>query len=113
LGIALVPTLAEIAYQGNVDFDDFIKPAQPISKVSTLNLSTIGSFVTEGPVLMKDGPCIVWDALLDFRPLRNLQLLERNARVENAWQMSSYDLFYDSLRSHNHLQVTLNPLSRS
>jgi len=47
VGIASVPTLAEIAYQGNVGFDDFIEPAQPISK---------------------DGPCIVWDAFLDFRP---------------------------------------------
>jgi len=47
LGFASVPTLAEIAYQGNVDFDDFVKPVQPVTK---------------------DGPCIVWDALLDFRP---------------------------------------------
>jgi hypothetical protein len=34
LGIAPVPTLAQIAYQGNVGFDDFIQPVQPISKVS-------------------------------------------------------------------------------
>jgi hypothetical protein len=37
VGIAPVPTLAEIAYQGNMRFDDFIKPVQPISKVSTRN----------------------------------------------------------------------------
>jgi len=47
LGIAPVPTLAEVAYEGNVDLDDFVKPVQPISR---------------------DGPCIVWDAFLDFRP---------------------------------------------
>ena len=35
LGFASVPTLAEIAYQGNVDFDDFVKPVQPVTKVST------------------------------------------------------------------------------
>ena len=38
LGIAFDPTLAEIAYQGNVGFGDFIQPVQPISKVSTRNL---------------------------------------------------------------------------
>jgi hypothetical protein len=38
VGVASVPTLAEIAYQGNVGFDDFIEPVQPISKVSTRGL---------------------------------------------------------------------------
>jgi len=40
-------TLAKIAYRGNVDFDDFVKPVHPIST---------------------DGPCIVWDPFLDYRP---------------------------------------------
>jgi len=68
LGIAPVPTLAEIAYQGNVGFDDFIQPVQPISKVSTRKFY---SKPTRSPLnihLSKDGPCIVWDALLDLRP---------------------------------------------
>jgi hypothetical protein len=38
VGIAPVPTLAEIAYQGNVGFNDFIQPVQPISKVGTRSL---------------------------------------------------------------------------
>jgi hypothetical protein len=37
VGIAAVPTLAEIAYQGDMRFDDFVKPVQPISKVSMRN----------------------------------------------------------------------------
>jgi hypothetical protein len=37
LGIALNPTLAKIAYQGNVGPDDFIEPVQPLSTVSTQN----------------------------------------------------------------------------
>lgn len=37
VGIAPVPTLAEIAYKGNMRFDDFIQPVQPISKVSKRN----------------------------------------------------------------------------
>jgi hypothetical protein len=37
VGIAPVPTLAEIAYEGNMRFDDFIQPVQPISKVSQRN----------------------------------------------------------------------------
>jgi len=40
LGIAPVPTLAEIAYEGNVDLDDFVKPVQPISKVTARSLYT-------------------------------------------------------------------------
>ena len=38
LGIADIPTLAEIAYAGNVGFGDFVKPVQPISKVSMRKL---------------------------------------------------------------------------
>jgi hypothetical protein len=38
VGIAPVPTLAEIAYQGNMRFDGFIQPVPPISKVSKRNL---------------------------------------------------------------------------
>jgi hypothetical protein len=36
-GIARNPTLAKIAYQGNVGPDDFIKPVRPLSTVSTRN----------------------------------------------------------------------------
>jgi hypothetical protein len=69
LGIAPVPTLAEIAYQGNVGFDDFIQPVQPISKVSKRNFySKLTCSLLNIPFLSKDGPCILWDALLDFRP---------------------------------------------
>ena len=38
LGIADIPTLAEIAYAGNVGFGDFVKLVQPISKVSMRKL---------------------------------------------------------------------------
>lgn len=38
LGISDIPTLAEIAYAGNVGFGDFVKPVQPISKVSMRKL---------------------------------------------------------------------------
>jgi len=66
VGIAPVPTLAEIAYQGNVGFDDFIQPVQPISKVSMRNfyLKPTRSSL-DIPFLPKGWPCIVWDALLD------------------------------------------------
>jgi hypothetical protein len=68
-GIAPVSTLAEIAYQGNVGFDDFIQPVQPISKVSTRNFySNLTRSSLKISFLLKDGPCIVWDTLLDFRP---------------------------------------------
>ena len=40
LGVASVPTLAEIAYEGNVGLDDFVKLVQPISKVTTRSLYT-------------------------------------------------------------------------
>ncbi|KAI0300093.1 Carboxylesterase [Multifurca ochricompacta] len=46
LGVALIPTLAKIAYHGNVDPDNFIELVDPLST---------------------DGPCIVWDPFLDFR----------------------------------------------
>ena len=36
-GVAHNPTLAKIAYEGNVHFDDFVKLVQPISTVSTQN----------------------------------------------------------------------------
>jgi hypothetical protein len=35
LGVANNPTLAKIAYEGNVHLDDFIKLVQPISTVNT------------------------------------------------------------------------------
>ncbi|KAF8504324.1 Alpha/Beta hydrolase protein [Russula emetica] len=40
-------TLAKIAYEGNVDFGNFVQPVQPNST---------------------DGPCNVWDLFLDYRP---------------------------------------------
>lgn len=67
LGIAPIPTLAEIAYEGNVGLDDFVKPVQPISKVTTRSLYT--KLIADRLVLIvKDGPCIILDAFLDFRP---------------------------------------------
>ena len=36
-GNAYTATLAKIAYQGNVDFDNFVQPVQPNSTVSTRN----------------------------------------------------------------------------
>jgi hypothetical protein len=70
LGIAPDPTLAEIAYEGNVDLDDFVKPVQPISKVTTRSLyAKLCLIIADRLVLVvKDGPCIIWDAFLDFRP---------------------------------------------
>ena len=42
-GNARTPTLAKIAYQGNVDFDNFVQPVQPDSAVSTRNTDTKSS----------------------------------------------------------------------
>jgi carboxylesterase type B len=36
-GNACTPTLAKIAYKGNVDFGNFVQPVQPNSTVSTRN----------------------------------------------------------------------------
>ena len=36
-GRACTPTLAKIAYEGNVDFGNFVRPVQPNSTVSTRN----------------------------------------------------------------------------
>ena len=41
VGIAPVPTLAEIGFQGNMSFDEFIRAVQPISEVSTRNFIQI------------------------------------------------------------------------
>ncbi|KAI0251022.1 Alpha/Beta hydrolase protein [Lactifluus subvellereus] len=46
-GVTVAPTLAKIAYHGNVCMNDFIEPVQPNST---------------------DAPCAVWDQFLDFRP---------------------------------------------
>jgi hypothetical protein len=69
LGTARVPTLAEIAYRENVGFNNFIQPVQPITKVSARSFCTeLTCSWLNVSFLSKDGPCIVWDALLDFRP---------------------------------------------
>lgn len=68
LGIARHPTLAKIAYQGNVGLDDFIKPVQPISTVSTRNNCAKLLAEHTGLSIKQDGPCIVWDIYLDSRP---------------------------------------------
>ena len=36
-GNAYTPTLAKIAYEGNVDYENFVQPVQPDSTVSTRN----------------------------------------------------------------------------
>jgi hypothetical protein len=36
-GKACIPTLAKIAYEGNVDFGNFVQPVEPDSTVSTRN----------------------------------------------------------------------------
>jgi hypothetical protein len=62
-------TLAKIAYQGNVDFGNFVQPVQPNSTVSTQNDdSKIQSLIYEFLAHKQDGPCNVWDRFLDFRP---------------------------------------------
>lgn len=49
LGIAPLPTLAEIAYEGNVGLDDFVKPVQPISRVITRSRHTKICFFIANP----------------------------------------------------------------
>jgi hypothetical protein len=64
------PTLAKIAYRGNVEFGNFVEPVQPDSTVSTRSDDAKFSlFIYEFLVHTKqDGPCNVWDRFLDFRP---------------------------------------------
>ena len=59
LGIADIPTLAEIAYAGNVGFGDFVKLVQPISKVSMRRLLPKTDLSSPNVWFFeKDGPCI-------------------------------------------------------
>ena len=68
-GNARTPTLAKIAFQGNVDFDNFVQPIQPDSTVSTRNDDAkFSSLIYEFLVHKQDGPCSLWDPFLDFRP---------------------------------------------
>jgi hypothetical protein len=68
-GNAYSYTLAKIAYQGNVDFGNFVQPVQPNSTVSTRNDDAkFCSFIYDFLVHKQDGPCSVWDRFLDFRP---------------------------------------------
>jgi carboxylesterase 2 len=68
-GKADTPTLAKIAYQGNVDCEDFVQPVQPDSTVSTRNDDAKFSwFIYEFLVDKQDGPCSLWDTFLDYRP---------------------------------------------
>lgn len=65
-------TLAKIAYRGNVDFDDFVKPVQPNSTVSTRTSSNkyakFTCLLLNVLFIKQDGPCTVWNPFLDFRP---------------------------------------------
>ena len=64
------PTLAKIAYQGNVDFGNFIQPVQPNSTVSACNklmFRKFRPFNYEFLVHKQDGPCSILDRFLDFR----------------------------------------------
>ena len=68
-GNARTHTLAKIAYQGNVDFGNFVEPVKPGSTVSTRNDDAKFSwFIYEFLTHKQDGPCNVWDRFLDFRP---------------------------------------------
>ena len=68
-GNARIPTLAKIAYQGNVDFDNFVQPVKPDSTVSTQDDdSKLSWFIYKFLVHKQDGPCSLWDTFLDFRP---------------------------------------------
>jgi hypothetical protein len=60
-------TLAKIAYQGNVDFGNFVQPVKPNSTVSTRNDGVKFQFV-EFLVHKQDEPCNVWDPFLDHSP---------------------------------------------
>jgi hypothetical protein len=68
-GDACAPTLAKIAYQGNVDWRNFVEPVLPDSIVSTRNDDEKFSlFIYVFFAHKQDGPCNVWDRFLDFRP---------------------------------------------
>jgi len=69
-GITVAPTLAKIAYRGNLHLDDFIEVVQPNSMVSVRNphVKRIYSSLVVSFVNKQDGPCSVWDQFLDFRP---------------------------------------------
>ena len=68
-GKACTPTLAKIAYEGNVDFGNFVQPVEPDSTVSTRNDDAKFSlFICEFLVHKQDGPCNLWDQFLDYRP---------------------------------------------
>jgi hypothetical protein len=83
VGVATVPTLAEIAYQGNVSFDGFIQPVQPISKVSTGNLFFEAYFFIIERRGFIEGRAVPRLGRADrFPPLRNPQLLGRIILLE-------------------------------
>lgn len=70
LGIAPVPTLAGIAYQGNVGFDDFIRPVQPISKVRTFIRNH--PFIAEYLIVIKGWSMYCLGRASGSPPLRSL-----------------------------------------
>ncbi|KAI0060904.1 alpha/beta-hydrolase [Artomyces pyxidatus] len=64
LGIPVEPTLAAIAYNGNVDPDNFVQAEQQSNFVSHPGLFGAEEQLTRSTV-WKDGPCAVWDLALD------------------------------------------------
>ena len=67
-GNAYSHTLAKIAYEGNVDFKNFVQTVQPDSTVSTQNDDANFHLFMNFSSIKQDGPCNVWDHFLDFRP---------------------------------------------
>jgi hypothetical protein len=70
LGTTVPPTLAKIAYHGNVNMDDFIDLVEPDSTVSMRNVYCLKHIYSPAvaPMNKQDGPCSLWDQFLDFRP---------------------------------------------
>jgi cytochrome c1 len=67
--IAYSRTIAKIAYEGNVDWRNFVQPVKPDSIVSTRSDDAKFSlFIYEFLVHKQDEPCKVWDHFLDYRP---------------------------------------------
>ena len=65
---ASVPTLAKIAYHGNVQPDKFVEPVDPSSMVSFCEQLGKAWRIYLSSFYRQDGPCHTWDPFLDFRP---------------------------------------------
>lgn len=78
LGISDIPTLAQIAYAGNVGFGDFVKPVQPISKVSMRKLYPKTDLFIAGRLVFKKGRTMHhMGCASGFPPLRSHQMLRK------------------------------------